>query len=79
MNTRNRTDRLLFCVLLFLTVGASASAYVDPGTGSLFVQVLIAGTLGAIFALKNLWRNMWRAVTHRQVRQEAHHTPGDGE
>jgi len=79
MNARKRKDRLLLCVLLLLTIGASANAYVDPGTGSLFVQILIAGTLGAVFALKNLWRGMWRFVTRRPVQQEAWHKPTDGE
>lgn len=79
MIMRKRSDRLLLAVLLILTLGASANAYVDPGTGSLFVQILIAGTLGAVFALKNMWRGMWHFVTRRPVRQEPRRVPGDGE
>ena len=30
-------------------------AYIDPGTGSYMVQVLIAGLLGAIVSLKIFW------------------------
>ena len=41
---------------LFLT--HPASAYIDPGTGSFILQVLIAGLVGALFALKLFWRNI---------------------
>ncbi len=29
--------------------------YIDPGTGSLIIQVLIAGFLGSLFLLKIFW------------------------
>jgi len=29
--------------------------YVDPGSGSYLVQVIIAAVLGALFYFKNLW------------------------
>jgi hypothetical protein len=29
--------------------------YIDPGTGSYLVQVIIAAVLGALFYFKNLW------------------------
>lgn len=31
--------------------------YVDPGSGSYLIQMIIAGILGALFYFKNLW---WR-------------------
>jgi hypothetical protein len=31
--------------------------YIDPGSGSYLVQVIIAAILGALFYFKNLW---WR-------------------
>ena len=31
--------------------------YIDPGSGSYLIQVLIAAVLGALFYFKNLW---WR-------------------
>ena len=30
-------------------------AYIDPGTGSYFLQMLIAGLIGALFAIKLYW------------------------
>ena len=29
--------------------------YVDPGSGSYLIQVIIAAVLGALFYVKNLW------------------------
>ena len=29
--------------------------YIDPGSGSYLVQVIIAGVLGALFYFKGLW------------------------
>lgn len=29
--------------------------YIDPGSGSYLVQMIIAGILGAVFYFKNLW------------------------
>lgn len=33
----------------------SANAYLDPGSGSYLLQLLIAGLLGAAFALRMFW------------------------
>jgi hypothetical protein len=43
--------------MLLLIMADSASAYIDPGSGSYVFQLLIAGFLGALFAAKGLWRN----------------------
>lgn len=31
-------------------------AYLDPGTGSIILQVIIAGLCGGLFAIKLFWR-----------------------
>ncbi len=38
-------------------LGASPAvlAYLDPGTGSMLLQLLIAGILGALFTIKMYW------------------------
>ena len=33
-------------------------AYLDPGTGAMLIQVLIAGIVGAGFAIKLFWANI---------------------
>jgi hypothetical protein len=32
--------------------------YIDPGSGSYLVQMIIAGILGAMFYFKNMWRKI---------------------
>ena len=44
--------------LIILTDSRSAYGYIDPSTGSYFLQILLAGLLGAMFALKVYWRNV---------------------
>jgi hypothetical protein len=36
-------------------------AYLDPGTGSLALQLWIAGVLSGVYVLKTLWRR----ITHK--------------
>ncbi len=37
---------------------ARAFAYLDPGSGSLFLQILLAGIFGALFFLKTFYRRI---------------------
>jgi hypothetical protein len=37
---------------MFFILVADAHAYIDPGSGSLLLQMLVAGVVGAIFYLK---------------------------
>ena len=43
--------------------------YIDPGSGSYLVQVVIAGILGAFFYFKNIWRKI-RAFFTRDKKDE---------
>jgi len=52
------TARILLLVALILSLPASAHAYLDPGTGSYILQMLLAGILGALFALKMFWKRI---------------------
>jgi hypothetical protein len=47
-------------------------AYLDPGTGSFVFQLLIAGVLSGLYAVKNSWRSIKAAVTPSSK------TPGSG-
>lgn len=42
----------------FLIAPLAAHAYLDPGTGSYLFQLIIAGALGASFAVRIFWRNI---------------------
>lgn len=46
--------------MLFLLPVASAFAYVDPGTGSMIVQVVIAAVVGGAAFLGAFWRKLFR-------------------
>jgi hypothetical protein len=43
-------------------------AYIDPGSGSYFFQLVVGGLLGAAVAVKLLWRRIWAFLTGRRSR-----------
>jgi len=47
--------RLLTILFVCLCYPQSAIAYLDPGTGSLILQMLIAGIIGAMYTIKLYW------------------------
>ena len=38
---------------------APCAGYLDPGTGSYALQLLLAGVFGGLFALKQHWQQGW--------------------
>jgi hypothetical protein len=52
--------RLGFAALLLLLPLASAHAYVDPGTGSMIIQVVIAAIVGGAAFIGAFWRRIFR-------------------
>lgn len=54
---------LLALVLLLVVSPRDAHAYLDPGTGSYVLQMIIAGALGAAFAVKLSWLRIKRFFT----------------
>jgi hypothetical protein len=50
-------------VAILLVVPVDAFAYLDPGTGSYVLQMIIAGLLGAAFAIKMSWFRIKRFIT----------------
>ena len=67
MSVMITTILLLVAALL---VPTAAHAYVDPGTGSLAVQGIIAAILGAGLTLKLTWRKIRRRLTGKPYRDE---------
>lgn len=41
--------------IVFLMTPCQALAYLDPGTGSLVLQVIVAGIIAASVALRHVW------------------------
>jgi len=50
----------LLAAVFLLVLPASAFAYVDPGTGSMIVQVVIAALVGGAVFLGAFWRKLFR-------------------
>jgi hypothetical protein len=48
-------ESLVFVILLLVASTQVAYAYVDPGTGSYVIQILIAAVVGAAFAVRVYW------------------------
>lgn len=47
-----------------------ALAYIDPGTGSMFLQLILGGVAGALVAGKLFWRKLASLVSFRRNRKE---------
>ncbi len=50
--------RIVFVILVLLVTVVPVFAYIDPGTGSMFMQVIIGGVLGVFFLLKLRWKQI---------------------
>ena len=46
---------IIFYTLLLISLTSQAHAYLDPGTGSMMLQIVIASVVGALFSLKIFW------------------------
>ena len=46
-------------------------AYIDPGTGSYYIQVLAGIALGAAVTVKMFWKRIWAFVTRRPVKDRS--------
>ena len=54
-----------FLACLLVAAVQDAHAYLDPGTGSLLIQVLIAGFLGASFYVAMSWKKLKKFIGSR--------------
>jgi hypothetical protein len=66
--------------MLFIAVGVfprSAHAYLDAGTGSMILQILVASGAAALFILKTQWRRIKAKLTGKpEDPKTAEPTPG---
>ncbi|MFH1724556.1 MAG: hypothetical protein ABII00_08040 [Elusimicrobiota bacterium] len=49
---------LLWAPLVLATAASSARAYIDPGSGSMMLQLLLAGAAGLLVLVKLFWRRV---------------------
>ncbi|HEX7925941.1 MAG TPA: hypothetical protein VF678_00020 [bacterium] len=62
------------CVVLFLALAAlpsSAFAYIDPGTGSMALQALLAIAAGVAVALRAYWHRVKALIARFRGQKEA--------
>jgi hypothetical protein len=55
----------------------SGNAYLDPGSGSVLIQLLIAGLLGAAFILKASWSKIKAFFTRSKASESEDEKPED--
>lgn len=56
---------VILCALIFnLIFYNNAYAYIDPGTGSYFLQMIIATALGGLFMIKLYWQKVKALVSN---------------
>jgi hypothetical protein len=49
---------MYFTVLFYLLFMKPVYAYIDPGTGSLIIQIVIGGLIGAGVGIKIFWKKI---------------------
>lgn len=50
--------KIIFSLFLVLNFASSACAYLDPASGSMFLQMVLAALAGLLFAVKIMWRRI---------------------
>jgi hypothetical protein len=50
--------KLIIISLFLLSFSDPLYAYLDPGTGSLIIQALIAGIVGVLYVIKIYWQKI---------------------
>lgn len=51
--------QIIVAALFFLVPVAGVWAYIDPGTGSMIIQVVIAAVVGGAAAVGAFWRRLF--------------------
>jgi hypothetical protein len=58
MSFSMRFKAVIAAIVLWLGVPSNAQAYLDPGTGSAVIQMVVASVMGALFVVKLYWRKL---------------------
>jgi hypothetical protein len=61
---------LLFFTLLFIFTPNISWAYLDPGTGSFIIQVVVATVVGAAVTIKMYWKKLINFFTGKKEEDE---------
>jgi len=55
LKSRTITQIAVYSAIVYFALAEPAYAYIDPGSGSYFLQLLIAGLLAGLYSLKIYW------------------------
>ena len=53
----NKSNKLMLCVVM-LAVSLFCCGYISPNAGNLVIQMVIAASLGGLYAVKLFWKNI---------------------
>lgn len=53
-----------FLLILLIITPEPAQAYLDPGSGSFIIQILIAGIVSMAFFIRNFWSQITGFITN---------------
>ncbi len=51
-------SKLVFLISLYLIIPLMAYAYIDPGTGSYFLQLALGALIGVLFTVRLFWNKI---------------------
>lgn len=64
-------QQLILVGILFTIFTKPAHAYLDPGTGSFLLQVIVGGFLGGVFIIKGYWQRISAFFTKKKSNQSS--------
>ncbi len=64
---------MFFNLVVFLAPHLRPQAYLDPGSGSFLIQLLIAGLVGAGFIVKVYWKKIKGLFNRSAMKKEDDH------
>ncbi len=75
----NSTNALIFGLVLLsaISFASPAHAYLDPGTGSMLVQLLLGGVAGALVVGKLYWTHIKAFFSRCPPKNGDHELPSD--
>lgn len=63
----------LIALQLFRTLSVRSQDYIDPGTGSMLLQVILGGVAGAAVAVKMFWHRIIAFIPSRSGGSDPSH------
>lgn len=69
--------RVVVLALFYLIFPQKAYAYLDPGTGSYILQLIIAALIGGLFAVKIFWNKIKIFLKNLFSRRKKHEKAKD--